>query len=105
MTNTLMIEAEGLTKSYAWIGHERLTASGTSLAAFGSILGVLGPNGAGKTTVVANPPPRSPALMPAGPPSPDSTCAPRRRPCVATSAWRPRTPPSTNCSPGAARTW
>ena len=49
MTSTLMIEAEGLTKSY---GSTR-AVDGIDLAvASGSILGVLGPNGAGKTTVV-----------------------------------------------------
>jgi ABC-2 type transport system ATP-binding protein len=49
MSETLMIEAETLTKRYG----ETQALAGVSLAVpAGSILGVLGPNGAGKTTAV-----------------------------------------------------
>jgi len=49
MTNTLMIEAEGLTKHYG----DTVALAGIDLQVpAGSILGVLGPNGAGKTTAV-----------------------------------------------------
>jgi ABC-2 type transport system ATP-binding protein len=49
MSETLMIEAETLTKRYG----ETQALAGVSLAVpSGSILGVLGPNGAGKTTAV-----------------------------------------------------
>jgi ABC-2 type transport system ATP-binding protein len=49
MSETLMIEAETLTKRYG----ETKALAGVSLAVpAGSILGVLGPNGAGKTTAV-----------------------------------------------------
>ncbi len=49
MTNTLMIEAEGLTKRY----DKTVALAGIDLQVpAGSILGVLGPNGAGKTTAV-----------------------------------------------------
>jgi ABC-2 type transport system ATP-binding protein len=49
MADTLMIQAEGLTKSYGTVQ----ALSGLDLAVTkGSILAVLGPNGAGKTTAV-----------------------------------------------------
>ncbi|HEX3946632.1 MAG TPA: ATP-binding cassette domain-containing protein, partial [Acidimicrobiales bacterium] len=49
MTDTLMIEAEGLTKHY----DKTVALAGIDLQVpAGAILGVLGPNGAGKTTAV-----------------------------------------------------
>jgi len=49
MSDTLMIEAHGLTKHYGSVK----ALSGIDLAVpAGSILGVLGPNGAGKTTAL-----------------------------------------------------
>ena len=48
-TPELMIEAEGLTKSY---GQTRALAGVDFSVPTGSILGLLGPNGAGKTTAV-----------------------------------------------------
>jgi ABC-2 type transport system ATP-binding protein len=49
MTNSVMIEAEDLTKRYG----DTQALAGVSLhASAGTILGVLGPNGAGKTTAV-----------------------------------------------------
>jgi ABC-2 type transport system ATP-binding protein len=49
MTTDLMIEAEGLVKSY---GSTQALAGVDLQVATGSILGVLGPNGAGKTTAL-----------------------------------------------------
>ena len=94
------IEATGLVKRYG----EKTALGGIDLdVPTGTVTAVLGPNGAGKTTAVRILTTLSVAdegyATVAGF---DVAATPPRS--AAASAWPPRTPPSTRCSPGA-RTW